>query len=178
MWQRVFLCMSRNKLKKAQSYLETCLVRVSLRSVFRKPPDNICWWFWSHFETHFGAILTLEGPWEGPWDHPGTPLDPDLKKVPKIIKTIPFLDLILETFFHQVFFIFHCSFKLRLGEPSEPLFKGFWNHFESIPGVVFRTFWRDWKPWKMQPLQCETTVFEYPEARFFIIFPYIFQDKF
>ena len=41
MWQRVFLCMSRNKLKKAQSYLETCLVRVSLRSVFKKPQGNI-----------------------------------------------------------------------------------------------------------------------------------------
>ena len=178
MWQRVFLCTSRNKIKKAQSYLETCLVRVSLRSVFRKPPDNICWWFWSHFETHFGAILTLEGPWEGPWDHPGTPLDPDLKKVPKIIKKIPFLDLILETFFHRIFIIFHCSFKLRFGEPSEPLFKGFGGHFESISEVVLPLFWRNWKPWKMQPLQCETTVFEYPEARFFIIFPNIFQGKF
>ena len=30
----------------------------------------------------------------------------------------------------------------------------------------------------MQPLQCETTVFEYPEARFCIVFPGIFQDKF
>ena len=58
--------------------------------------------FLSHFEIHFEAILTLEGPWEVPWDHPGTPLDPDLKKVPKIIKTITFLDLILETFFHQI----------------------------------------------------------------------------
>ena len=178
MWQRVLLCMSRNKRKKAQSYLETCLVRVSLRSVFRKPPDNICWWFWSHFETHFGANLTLEGPWEGPWDHPGTPLDPDLKKVPKIIKKIPFLDLILETFFHQIFCIFHCSFKLRFGEPSEPLFKGFGGHFESISELVFPTFWRDWKPWKMQPLQCETTVFKSPEAGIFINFPCIFQDKF
>ena len=178
MWQRVFLCMSRNKLKKAQSYLETCLVRVSLRSVFRKPPDNICWWFWSHFDTHFAAFFTLGEPWEGPWHHPGTPLDPDLKKVPKIIKTTPFLDLILETFFHQVFFIFHCSFKLRFGEPCEPVFKGFWGHFKNISGVVFQTFWRHWKPWKMQPLPCETTVFQYPEARFFIIFPRIFQDKF
>ena len=178
MWQRVFLCMSRNKLKKAQSYLETCLVRVSLRSVFRKPPDNICWWFWSHFETHFGAILTLEGPWEGPWDHPGTPLDPDLKKVPKTVRGTPFFDLILGTFFHQVFCIFHGSFKLRFGEPSKPLFKRFWTHFESNSGVKFLTFWRDWKPWKMQPLQCETTVFQYPEARLFIIFPRVFQDKF
>ena len=30
----------------------------------------------------------------------------------------------------------------------------------------------------MQPLQCETTVLRYPEIRFFIIFPRIFQDKF
>ena len=170
--------MSRNKLKKAQSYLETCLVRVSLRSVFRKPPDNICWWFWSHFDTHFGTFLTLGGPWEGPWHHPGTPLDPNLKKVPKTTKKTPFLGLILDTFFHQIFRIFHCSFKLRFWEPSEPLFKGFWCHFETISGVVFPTFWRHWKPWKMQPLQCETTVFQYPEARRFIICPCIFQDKF
>ena len=81
--------------------------------------------------------MTLEGPWEGPWDHPGTPLDPDLKKVQKNVKKIIFLDLILETFFHQIFSIFHCSFKLRLGELSKPLFKGFWGHFESISGVVF-----------------------------------------
>ena len=84
--------------------------------------------------------MTLEGPWEGPWDHPGTPLDPDLKKVPKIVQGIPFLDLILETFFQQIFCIFHCSFKLRLGELSKQLFKGFWGHFESISGVVFQTF--------------------------------------
>ena len=70
-------------------------------------------------------MLTLEGPWEGPWDHPGTPLDPDLKKVPKTHKTIPFLDLILETFFHQVFLISPYIFKLHVWEPSEPLFKGF-----------------------------------------------------
>ena len=84
--------------------------------------------------------MTLEGPWEGPWDHPGTPLDPDLKKTPKIIKTTPFLDLILETFFRQFFIIFHCSFKLRLGEPSEPLLKGVWDHCESISELVFQTF--------------------------------------
>ena len=81
--------------------------------------------------------MTLGGPWEGPWDHPGTPLDPDLKKVPKIIKTIPFLDLILETFFHQVLCIFPYIVKLHFWEPSEQLFKGFWCHFESISGVVF-----------------------------------------
>ena len=28
-------------------------------------------------------FLTLGEPWEGPWHHPGTPLDPDLKKVQK-----------------------------------------------------------------------------------------------
>ena len=78
--------------------------------------------------------MILEGPWEGPWDHPGTPLDPDLKKTQKK------LDLILETFVHQVFFIFHCSFKLRFGEPSEPLFKGFGGHFESISEVVLPLF--------------------------------------
>ena len=153
-------------------------MRVCLRSVFRKPPDNIFWWFSSHFETHFGAILTLEGPWEGPWDHPGTPLDPDLKKTLKIVQGIPFLDLILGTFFHQVFFRFLCIFKLHFGKPSEPLFKGFGGHFESISEVVLPLFWRNWKPWKIQPLQCETTVLRYPEIRFFIIFPRIFQDKF
>ena len=84
--------------------------------------------------------MTLEGPWEGPWDHPGTPLDPDLKKVPKIIKKIPFLDLILETFFHQVFLISPYIFKLHFWEPSEPLFNGFWGHFELISGVVFQVF--------------------------------------
>ena len=136
------------------------------------------WWFWSHFETHFGSNLTLDGPWEGPWDHPGTPLDPELKKVPKINKKTLFVDLILETFVHQFFIIFHCTFKLRFGEPSEPLFKGFWCHFETISGVVFSTFWRNWKPWKMQPLPCETTVFQYPEARFFCICPSFFQDRF
>ena len=84
--------------------------------------------------------MTLEGPWEGPWDHPGTPLDPDLKKVPNLTKTTPFLDLILETFFHQVFFIFHCSFQLRVWEPCEPVFKGFRGHFKTISGVAFPTF--------------------------------------
>ena len=84
--------------------------------------------------------MTLGGPWEGPWDHPGTPLDPDLKKVPNINKQIPFLDLILETVFHKPFIIFHCSFKLRFGEPSEPLFKGFGGHFESISEVVLPLF--------------------------------------
>ena len=93
-----------------------------------------------HFETHFGANLTLEGPWEGPWDHPGTPLDPDLKKVQQIIKKTIFLDLILETFFQQLLCIFHCSFKLRLEELSKPLFKGCWGHFESISELVFPTF--------------------------------------
>ena len=84
--------------------------------------------------------MILGGPLEGPWDHPGTPLDPELKKVPKIIKKILFVDLILETFFHQLFVIFHCTFKLHFGEPSEPLFKGFVCHFETISGVVFSTF--------------------------------------
>ena len=63
--------------------------------------------------------MTLEGPWEGPWDHPGTPLDPDLKKVPKIFKTIPFLDLMLETFFHHSLGVLPYIFKLRFWEPSE-----------------------------------------------------------
>ena len=84
--------------------------------------------------------MTLGGRWEGPWDHPGTPLDPDLKKVPKIVQGMTFLDLILETFFHQVFFIFLCSFELRFGEPCEPVFKGFGGHFKTISGVVFQTF--------------------------------------
>ena len=84
--------------------------------------------------------MTLGEPWEGPWHHPGTPLDPDVKQVPKINKTITFLDLILETFFQQIFCIFHCSFKLRLGELSKSLFKGFWSHFESISELVFPTF--------------------------------------
>ena len=84
--------------------------------------------------------MTLEGPWEGPWDHPGTPLDPDLKKVQNLTKTIPFLDLMLDTFFHQVFFIFLCSFKLHFGEPCEPVFKGFGVDFETLSGVVFQTF--------------------------------------
>ena len=88
----------------------------------------------------FGAILSLEAPWKGPWDHPGTPLDPDLKKVPKIIKKIPFLDLILDNCFHQVFFICPCIFKQRCWEPSEPLFKEFWGHFETISGVVSLIF--------------------------------------
>ena len=99
-------------------------------------------------------------------------------KIQKIIKKISFLDLLLGTFFHQVLFVFPCIFKLRFWEPSEPLFNGFWGHFGTTSGVVFPTFWRRWKPWKMQPLQRETTVFEYPVAGFFIIFPHIFQDKF
>ncbi len=33
-----------------------------------------------HFGTLFRWDLTAKGVWEGPWDHPGTPLDPDLKK--------------------------------------------------------------------------------------------------
>ena len=39
---------------------------------------------------HLGAILILEGPRESPWDHPGTPLEPDLKKILEIIKNIFF----------------------------------------------------------------------------------------
>ena len=123
--------MSRNKLKKGQSYLETCLVRVSLRSVFRKPPDNI-FDDLSYFETHFGAILTLEGP----WDTFGTRPQKSIKNQQKQ----RFLDLLLDTLFHQVFFICPCIFKLRFGEPSEPLFKKFGRHFETISGVVFTTF--------------------------------------
>ena len=119
MWQRVFLCMSRNKLKKAQSYLETCLVRVSLKSVFRKPPENICWWFLSHFDFHFRAILTLESPWEGPWNHSGTPLDPDLKKTPNFTKTTLF----------------------------EVILKSIWEHFwlwkapGRVPGTTLGRLW-------------------------------------
>ena len=93
-----------------------------------------------HFETHFGANLTLEGPWEGPWDHPGTPLDPDLKKVPKIIKTATFLDLILDTCLHQVFSVFVCVFKECFGKASEPLFKGLWGYFETISEVFSQLF--------------------------------------
>ena len=108
--------------------------------------------------------------WRDPGRVPGTTLGhlwtQNSKKVPKINKKILFVDLILETFFHQLFIIVHCTFKLRFWAPSEPLFKGFLGHFESISGVVFPTFWRNWKPWKMHPLPCETTVFQYPEARF------------
>ena len=80
--------------------------------------------------------MILEGPSQGPWDHRGTPLDPDLKQIPNLTKTTPFLDLFLETFFHQVFLMFHCSFKLRLWEPCKALFKGFWRHFETISGPL------------------------------------------
>ena len=80
--------------------------------------------FFSHFETHFGAILTLEGPLECPWDHPGTPLDPDLKTGPKDHQQIALLDLILGTAFHKVFFIPPCIFKLQFWEPSKPFFEG------------------------------------------------------
>ena len=138
------------------------------------------------FVDDFGVILRpiLEQiwPWRDPGRVPGTTLGhlwtQNSKKCLKSTKKSFFVDLILETFFHQLFIIFHCTFKLRFGEPSEPLFKGFWCHFETISGVVFSTFWRNWKPWKMQPLPCETTVFQYPEARFFMIFPSFFQDRF
>ena len=113
-------------------------MRVALKR-FQKASGQFVLSFSGHSETHFGASLTLEDPWKGPWDHPGTPLDPDLKKVPKIIKTTPFLDLILETFSSN-FHYFYCSFKLRFGEPSEPLFKGFGGHFESISEVVLPLF--------------------------------------
>ena len=128
--------------------------------------------FWSNFDPDPGG--TLGGSLGPPWDTFG----PRPQKSANKHQQHNFLDLILEALFHQVFCIFHCSFKLLLGEPSEPLFKWFWGYFESISGIVFPTFWRNWKPWKMSPLQCETTVFEYPAARFFIIFPSIFQDKF
>ena len=77
--------------------------------------------FFSHFETHFGTVLTLEGPLECPWDHPGTPLDPDLKKVPKIIKKILLLDLIWETFFHLISLFFLACFIYIFGNPPNQL---------------------------------------------------------
>ena len=58
--------------KKAQNYLETCLVRVSLASVLSESLQTTFLAIWKSFETHFGASLTLEGPWESPWDLPGT----------------------------------------------------------------------------------------------------------
>ena len=130
--------------------------------------------FWDPCWSNFDPGGTLGGSLGPPWDTFGPRPQKSTKKQGKK----RFLDLALETFFHQVFFIFHCSFKLRFEEASKPLFKGFWCHFETISGVVFQAFWRHWKPWKMQPLQCETTVFQYPEARCFIIFPHIFQDRF
>ena len=57
--------------------------------------------------------MTLEGAWEGPWDHPGTPLDPDLNKVAQIVKKILFVDLILDTYFHNVFIVFAYVFEER-----------------------------------------------------------------
>ena len=152
-------------------------MRKSLRSVFRKPWDNIWWWFewfWAPFWSNFDPGGTLGGSLGPPWDT----FEPRSQKSIKFSQNERFLDLILETFVHQVFLVFHCSFKLRLGELSKPLFKGFCGHVDSISELVFPTFWRDWKPWKMQPLQCETTVLRYPEIRFFITFPRIFQDKF
>ena len=70
MWHRIFLCMSRNKLKKAKSYLETCSDRMSLRNVFRKPLDNICWCF----SVILRPILEQFWPWRDPWSVPGTTL--------------------------------------------------------------------------------------------------------
>ena len=86
----------------------------------------------SHFETHFGAILTLEGPLECPWDHPGTPLDPDLEKTPNIDKKIIFLDLILETIFHRIFLIFLACFICIFGNPPNQLLSTF--------GAILRQF--------------------------------------
>ena len=107
--------------RKKQSYLETCSVRVSFRSVIRKPAGKIC----DDVRVILRPILEQIWPWEGPWDHPGTTLDPDLKKVPKIIKKIPFLDLILETFFHQVFFIFFAVLNYAFGNPANQFLKDF-----------------------------------------------------
>ena len=126
--------------------------------------------FWSNFDP--GG--TLGGSLGPPWDTFGPRPEKSITNCPRNYFFRPnFGDL-----FHQVFFIFLCSFKLRFWEPCEPVFKGFGAHFESISGVVFQFFWRNWKPWKMQPLQCETTVFEYPETMIFVIFPSIFQNEF
>ena len=76
--------------------------------------------------------MTLDGPWEGPWDPPGTPLDPELKKVPKIREKTLFVDLILETFFHQLFIIFIALLNYVLGNPP--------NHFLKDFGVILRQF--------------------------------------
>ena len=69
--------------------------------------------------------MTLEGPWEDPWDHPWTPLDPDLKKLQKNVNEIPFLDLVLETFFHQVVFVFLAVLNYVLGNPPNHFLKEF-----------------------------------------------------
>ena len=70
--------------------------------------------------------MTLDGAWKGSWYHPGTPLDPDLKKVPKIIKKIPFLDLILETFFSKCSVFFIAVLNCVLGNPPNRFLKDCW----------------------------------------------------
>ena len=140
---------------------------MSLKGVFRKPPDNICWWFWSHFENPGG---TLGGSLGSPWDTFG----PRPQKSTKNHQQIHFIRPHCGDLLSSDFLNFPCMFHLHFGEPSELTFKHFLCHFETMSGVVFPTFWRQWKPWKMQPLPRETTVFQYPEARCFIIFPCIF----
>ena len=130
--------------------------------------------FWDPFWSNFDPGGTLGGSLGPPWDTFG----PRPQKSTKNHQKDPFFRPHFGDLFSSSFPYFPYIFKLHFWEPSEPLFNGFWGHFGTTSGVVFPTFWRHWKPWKMQPLQCETTVFEYPEARLFIIFLYIFQDKF
>ena len=170
--------MSRNKLKKAQSYFETCLVRVSLRSVFRKPAGKI----FDDFGVISRPIFEQIWPWRDPGRVPGTTLGhlwtQNSKKYLKSTKTT-----FLWTSFWRPFFIKFSLFFIGIwnyvwGNPPNNFLKGLLGHFETISGVVFQAFWRHWKPWKMLPLPCKTSVFQYPEARLFIIFPHIFQDRF
>ena len=130
--------------------------------------------FWDPFWINFDPGGTLGGSLGPPWDTFG----PRPQKSTNNHQKDHFFRPHFGDFFHQVFLISPYIFKLPFWEPSEPLFKGFWRHFGTISGVVFPTFWRRWKPWKMQPLQRETTVFEYPETKFLSIFPGFFQDKF
>ena len=105
---------------------------MSLRSVFRKPPDNICWWFVYHFETNLKHIW----PWRDPGRFPGTTLGhlwtQTSKKYTNIKKTF-FLYLVLGTFVHRVLVIFFAFLNCVLGNPP--------NHFLRDLKTCWNNLW-------------------------------------
>ena len=91
--------------------------------------------FWDPIWTNFDPGGTLGGSLGLPW---GT-FGPRPQKSTKNHQKDPFLDLILDIFFHQVFCIFHAFLNYVLGSPPnhvlmnvEDIWDNFWSRFPNF----------------------------------------------